>query len=78
MEVLGCFVNPSVYVGVLIRANCLHTLQPTKFIRNEAGGRYAYKIKLAWCIVGTICQSKSDKKWWHATGSMSKKYIQII
>ena len=62
MYVLGCFVNPSVYVGVLIRANCLHTLQPTKFIRNEASSPYAYKTKLGWCIVGTICQSKSDKK----------------
>ena len=33
--------NPSLHVGVLIGANCLPALEPTEFIRSEAGGPYA-------------------------------------
>ena len=54
--------NPSVHVGVLIGANCLPALEPTEFIRSEAGGPYAYKTKLGWCIVGPIAQGNSGKE----------------
>ena len=54
--------NPSVYVGVLIGVYYLQALEPTEFIRNEAGDPYTYKMKLGWCIVGPICQSKSGKE----------------
>ena len=46
--------NPSVHVGVVIGANCLPALEPMEFIRSEAGGPYAYKMKLFWCVVGPI------------------------
>ena len=38
--------NLSVHVGVLIGANCLPGLEPTEFIRSEAGDPCAYKTKL--------------------------------
>ena len=50
------------HVRVLIGANCLPALEPTEFIRSEAGGPYAYKTKLGWCIVGPIAQGNSGKE----------------
>ena len=38
----------------LIVANCLPALEPMEFIRSKAGGPYAYKMKLFWCVVGPI------------------------
>ena len=37
-------------------------MEPTEFIRSEAGGPYAYKTKLGWCIVGPIAQGNSGKE----------------
>ena len=54
--------NPSVHVDVLIGANCLPALEPTELIGSEAGGPYAYKEKLAWCIVAPIGQGNSGKE----------------
>ena len=54
--------NPAVHAGVLIGANCLSALEPTEFIRSEAGGPYAYKTKLGWCIVGPIAKGNSGKE----------------
>ena len=64
--------NPSVYVGVLILANCLPTLEPTELIRSEAGGRYVYKTKLGWCIVRPICQGNNGKE------TMTSNKIAVI
>ena len=46
--------NPSVPVGLLIGANFLSVLELTEFIGSKAGGPYAYKTKLGWCIVSSI------------------------
>ena len=46
--------NPSVPVGLLIGANFLSALELTEFIGSKAGGPYAYKTKLGWCIVSSI------------------------
>ena len=48
-----------VQVGLLIGANCMKALEPTKIIHSEEGGPYAYKTRLGWCVVGPInCFSK--------------------
>ena len=48
-----------VQVGLLIGANCMKALEPTRIIHSEGGGPYAYKAKLDWCVVGPInCASK--------------------
>ena len=48
-----------VQVGLLIGANCMKALEPTRIIHSEGGGPYAYKAKLGWCVVGPInCASK--------------------
>ena len=54
--------NPSVHVGLLIAANFLPALEPTEFIESEAGGPYAYKTKLGWCIVGPVGERNSGKE----------------
>ena len=54
--------NPSVHVGVLIGANWLPALEPTELIGSEAGGPYAYKTKLGWCVLGPIGQGNSGKE----------------
>ena len=54
--------NPSVHVGLLIAANFLPALEPTEFIGSEAGGPYAYKTKLGWCIVGPVGERNSGKE----------------
>ena len=40
--------------GLLIGANCMKALEPTKIIHSEGGGPYAYKPRLGWCVVGPI------------------------
>ena len=48
-----------VQADLLIGANCMKALEPTKIIDNEGGGPYAYKTRLGWCVVGPInCISK--------------------
>ena len=48
-----------VQVGLLIGANCIQALEPTKIMQSEGGGPYAYKTWLGWCVVGPInCISK--------------------
>ena len=48
-----------VQVGLLIGANCMKVLEPTKIIHSEGGGPYVCKTKLGWCVVGpTNCISK--------------------
>ena len=48
-----------VQVGLLIGANSMKALEPTKIIHSEGGGPYAYKTRLSWCVVGPInCISK--------------------
>ena len=48
-----------VQVGLLIGANCIQALEPTKIVQSEGGGPYAYKTWLGWCVVGPInCISK--------------------
>ena len=46
--------NPPVPVGLLIGTNFLSALELTEFIGSKAGGPYAYKTKLGWCIVSSI------------------------
>ena len=46
-------------VGLLIDANCMKALEPTRTIHSEGGGPYAYKARLGCCVVGPInCVSK--------------------
>ena len=48
-----------VQVGLLIGANCIQALEPTKIMQSEGGGPYAYETWLGWCVVGPInCISK--------------------
>ena len=48
-----------VQVGLLIGANCIQALEPTKIMQSEGGGLYAYETWLGWCVVGPInCISK--------------------
>ena len=54
--------NPSMHVGVIIGADFLQALEPMEFIRSEAGGPYAFKTKLGWCIVGSIDQRNNGKQ----------------
>ena len=35
-----------IQVGILIGANCMKALEPTKIIHSEGGGLYAYKTRL--------------------------------
>ena len=44
-------------VGILVGANCIKALEPTQVISSKAGGPYAYKTRLGWCIVGPINDS---------------------
>ena len=37
-----------VQVGLLIGANCMKGLEPTRIIHSEGGGPYAYKTRLGW------------------------------
>ena len=43
-----------VQVGLLIGANCMKALKPTKIIHSEGGGQYVYKTRFGWCVVGPI------------------------
>ena len=55
-----------VQVGLLIGANCMKALEPTKIIHSEGGGPYAYKTRLVWCVVGSInCISKGITTSWN-------------
>ena len=48
-----------VQVDLLIGADRMQTLEPTKIRHSEGGGPYAYKTRLDWCIAGSInCISK--------------------
>ena len=48
-----------VQVGLLIGANFMKALEPTKIIHSEGGDPYAYTNRLGWCVVGPInCISK--------------------
>ena len=48
-----------VQVGLLIGANYMKALEPTKIIHSEGGDPYAYTNRLGWCVVGPInCISK--------------------
>ena len=45
--------------GLLMGANCMKALEPTKIIYIEGGGPYAYITRLAWCVVEPInCMNK--------------------
>ena len=46
--------NDDVYIGLLIGANCMKTLEPMQVIASENGGPYVYITRLGWCIVGPI------------------------
>ena len=37
-----------VHLGLLIGANCMKPLKPTKIIHNEGGDPYANKTRLGW------------------------------
>ena len=39
----------------------MQPLKPTQIINSGAGGPYAYKTKLGWCIVGPIGQKNDDR-----------------
>ena len=48
-----------IQVGLLVGANCMKALEPTRIIHGEGGGPYAYKTRLGWGVVGPIdCISK--------------------
>ena len=48
-----------VQVHLMIGANCMKALEPTKIIHSEGGSPYANKTRLGWCVVGPInCISK--------------------
>ena len=40
-----------VQVGLLIGANCMKALKPTRVIHSECGSPYAYKTRLGRCVV---------------------------
>ena len=48
-------------IGVLIGSNCMKPLEPFEIIASQDGGLYAYKTKLASCIVGSIVSNKSGE-----------------
>ena len=50
--------NDDVHVGLLIGANCMKALEPTRILQSQDGGPYAYKTRLGWCVVGPIVQLK--------------------
>ena len=57
----GIVQKDDVQVGLLIGANCMKALEPTKIMNREGGGPYAYKTKLGSCVVGPInCISKGN------------------
>ena len=43
-----------IQVGLLVGANCMKALEPTRIIHGEGGGPYAYKTRLGWGVVGPI------------------------
>ena len=50
-----------VQVCLLIDANCMKALEPTKIIHSEGGGPYVNKTRLSCCVVGPInCISKGN------------------
>ena len=52
--------NDDVHIGLLIGANCMKALEPTRILRSQDGGPYAYKTRLGWCVVGPInCAAKN-------------------
>ena len=46
--------NDDVHVGLLIGANCMKGLEPTRILQSQDGRPYAYKTRLGWCVKGTI------------------------
>ena len=52
--------NDDADVGLLIGANCMKALEPTRILQNQNGGPYAYNTRLGWCVVGPIsCTAKN-------------------
>ena len=46
--------NDNAHVGLLIGANCMKALEPTKILQSQDGVPYAYKTKVGWCVLGPI------------------------
>ena len=52
--------NDDVHVGLLIWANCIKTLEPTRILQSQDGVPYAYKTRLGWSVVAPInCTTKA-------------------
>ena len=52
--------NDDVRVGLLIGANCMKALEPTRILQSQDGGLYAHKTRLGWYVVGPInCTAKN-------------------
>ena len=52
--------NDDVHVGLLIGANCMRALEPTRILQSQDGGPYAYKTRLGWCVVGPTNSTTRD------------------
>ena len=51
--------NDDVHVGLLIGANCMKALEPTRILQSQDGGLYTYKTRLGWRVIGPInCVTK--------------------
>ena len=46
--------NDNAHVGLLIGANCMKALEPTRILQSQDGVPYAYKTKVGWCVLGPI------------------------
>ena len=51
--------DDDVHAGLLIGANCMKKLEPTRIVQSQDGGPYVYKRRLGWCVAGPInCTAK--------------------
>ena len=46
--------NDDVNVGLMVGANYMKALEPTRILQSQNGGLYAYKTRVGWCVVGPI------------------------
>ena len=46
--------DDNIKIGILNRANCSKTIEPTEVIPSQEGRPYAFHTVLDWCIVGSL------------------------
>ena len=49
-----------VQVSLLIGANCMKAMEPSKIIHSEGGSQYAYKTRLGWCVTRPTVEVKGS------------------